>query len=292
MFREKIQENYDDLTPSFRKLADFMLQNQLDAAFMTATELANRLGVDAATVVRFAQELGYTGFRELSKEIQDVVRSELKASYTADLDAAEDLQLFRSLLDNEKHNLELAQDRLSEQINSLLPALLDADRIWVVGQGLSAHLAGLCAGVMREIGLLAVAVGTDPLEAARNLKEVGDADLLVGFSLSGMDLDTANVVRFARERGAGTFVFAASSVAAAALEAETSVICPGPTQKDVPSFTGLTAMIVAIVTAFAARYPEEAGRMTDELRRSYQELLEMQMETASDLDVEDLWRQF
>ncbi|MGD2103837.1 MAG: hypothetical protein PVJ55_01830, partial [Anaerolineae bacterium] len=110
MFRERIQEKYDDLTPSFRKLADFMLQNQLDAAFMTATELADRLGVDAATVVRFAQELGYTGFRELSKEIQGVVRSELKASYTADLDTAEDLQLFRSLLGNEGHNLELAQD--------------------------------------------------------------------------------------------------------------------------------------------------------------------------------------
>jgi DNA-binding MurR/RpiR family transcriptional regulator len=292
MFREKIQENYDDLTPSFRKLADFMLQNQLDAAFMTATELANRLGVDAATVVRFAQELGYTGFRELSKEIQGVVRSELKASYTADLDAAEDLQLFRSLLDNEKHNLELAQDRLSEQINSLLPAFLDAERIWVVGQGLGAYLAGLCASVLREIDLPAVAIGTDPLEAARNLKEVGDADLLLGFSLSGMDLDTANVTRFARERGATTFVFAASSVAAAALEAETSVICPGPTQKDVPSFTGLAAMIVAMATAFAARHPEEVGRMTDEMRQSYQELLEMQLETASDLDVEDLWRQF
>lgn len=292
MFREKIQEKYDDLTPSFRKLADFMLQNQLDAAFMTATELADRLGVDAATVVRFAQELGYTGFRELSKEIQGVVRSELKASYTADLDAAEDLQLFRSLLDNEKHNLELAQDRLSEQINSLLPSLLDADRIWVVGQNLSVHLAGLFASGLREIGLPAVSIGTDPLEAAANLKEIGESDLLIGFSLSGMDLDTATVIRFARERGARTFVFSASSVAAAALEAETAVVCPGPTQTDVPSFTGLTAMIVAVVAAFAARYPDEASTMTEEMRRSYQELLEMQIEMASDLDVEDLWRQF
>jgi DNA-binding MurR/RpiR family transcriptional regulator len=292
MFREKIQEKYDDLTPSFRKLADFMLQNQLDAAFMTATELADRLGVDAATVVRFAQELGYTGFRELSKEIQGVVRSELKASYTADLDAAEDLQLFRSLLDNEKHNLELAQDRLSEQINSLLPSLLDADRIWVVGQNLSVHLAGLFASGLREIGLPAVSIGTDPLEAAANLKEIGESDLLIGFSLSGMDLDTATVIRFSRERGARTFVFSASSVAAAALEAETAVVCPGPTQTDVPSFTGLTAMIVAVVAAFAARYPDEASTMTEEMRRSYQELLEMQIEMASDLDVEDLWRQF
>lgn len=292
MFREKIQENYDDLTPSFRKLADFMLENQLDVAFMTATELANRLDVDAATVVRFAQELGYTGFRELSKEIQKVVRSELKASYAAELDAPEDLQLFRSLLGNEKHNLELAQDRLSEQVNALLPALLDADQIWVLGQGLCAHLAGLCASALREIGLAAVAVASDPLEAASNLKEIGAGNLVIGFSLTGMDLDTANAVRFARERGASTFVFGASSVAAAALEAETSIICPGRTQTDVPSFTGLAAMIVVVVAAFASRYPEEAGAMTGALRRSYRELLETQVESASDLDIDDLWREF
>jgi len=292
MFREKIQEKYDDLTPSFRKLADFMLQNQLDAAFMTATELANRLDVDAATVVRFAQELGYTGFRELSKEIQEIVRSELKASYAADLGAAEDLQLFRSLLGNEKHNLELAQDRLSEQVNSLLPALLDADQIWVVGQGLCAHLAGLCASALRQVGLPAVDIAPDPLEAAANLKEIGAGDLVIGISLTGLDLDTANVVRFAQQRGATTFVFGSSSVAAAALEAETAIICPGPTQTDVPSFTGLAAMIVVMVAAFAARYPEEAGTMTEAVRQSYQELLQMQVESASDLDVADLWRQF
>ncbi|MBS3783389.1 MAG: MurR/RpiR family transcriptional regulator [Anaerolineae bacterium] len=292
MFREKIQQKYDDLTPSFRKLADFMLQNQLDAAFMTATELANRLDVDAATVVRFAQELGYTGFRELSKEIQEIVRSELKASYAADLGAAEDLQLFRSLLGNEKHNLELAQDRLSEQVNSLLPALLDADQIWVVGQGLCAHLAGLCASALRQVGLPAVDIAPDPLEAAANLKEIGAGDLVIGISLTGLDLDTANVVRFAQQRGATTFVFGSSSVAAAALEAETAIICPGPTQTDVPSFTGLAAMIVVMVAAFAARYPEEAGTMTEAVRQSYQELLQMQVESASDLDVADLWRQF
>jgi DNA-binding MurR/RpiR family transcriptional regulator len=292
MFREKIQEKYDDLTPSFRKLADFILQNQLDAAFMTATELADRLSVDAATVVRFAQELGYTGFRELSKEIQEIVRSELKASYTADLGTAEDFQLFRGLLGNEKHNLELAQDRLSELVNTLLPALLDADRIWVVGQGLCAHLAGLCSASLREIGLPAVSIATDPLEAASNLKEIGEGDLVIGFSLTGTGLDTANLIRFARERGATTLVFGASSVAAAALEAEASIICPGPTQTDVPSFTGLAAMIVVLVTAFAARYPEEAAAMTDAKRQSYRELLDMQVESASNLDIEDLWREF
>lgn len=292
MFRDRIQTKYDDLTPSFRKLADFMLQNQLDAAFMTATELANRLGVDAATVVRFAQELGYTGFRELSKEIQEIVRSELKASYTADLDAPDDVELFRGLLGNEKHNLELSQDRLTEQVNDLLPTLLEADRIWVVGQGQCAYLAGLCADALREIGLPAIAIAPNPLEAASNLKEIDDTELVIGFSLTGMDLDTANAIRFARDRQAGTFVFSASPVAAAALEAETAIICPGPTQTDIPSFTGLAAMIVVVVSAFRARYPERAAELTAELRESYHELLEMQVKSASELNIEALWRQF
>jgi DNA-binding MurR/RpiR family transcriptional regulator len=292
MFRDRIREKYDELTPSFRKLAEFMLQNQLDAAFMTATELADRLGVDAATVVRFAQELGYTGFRELSKEIQEIVRSELKASYSADLDSPEDLGLFRGLLGNERHNLELCQDRLTERVNALLPTLLEADRIWVVGQGHCAHLAGLCADALREVGVPAVAVAPDPLEAATNLKEIDETELVIGFSLTGMDLDTANAIRLARARGAATFVFSASPVAAAALQAETSIICPGPTQTNIPSFTGLAAMIVAVAAAFTARYPEEAAAMTNTLRQSYRELLEMQVESASELNIETLWREF
>jgi DNA-binding MurR/RpiR family transcriptional regulator len=135
-------------------------------------------------------------------------------------------------------------------------------------------------------------MGASPLEAATNLKETGRSELVIGFSLMGMDLDTANVIRFARERGAATFVFSASPAAAAALEAETAIICPGPTQTNIPSFTGLAAMIVVISAAFAARHAEEAAEMTSDLRQSYREFLEMQVKSASELDIEALWRQF
>jgi DNA-binding MurR/RpiR family transcriptional regulator len=292
MFRERIQAKYSELTPSFRKLADFILQQQLDAAFMTATEMAHRMGVDAATVVRFAQTLGYSGFRELIKEVQRVVKEELTASYSPVLEAPDDAGLFRSLLENEKHNLELAQARLTEQANTILPKLLNAQRIWVTGQGLGTHLAALCASALREIGLPAVTIAPDPLEAAGNLKGVGAEDLVIGFSLTGMDLSVADAVGFARQRGARTLVFSGSAVTAAALAAETTIICPGPTQTHVPSFTGLAAMIVGVVAAFAARYHEEAAVMTADLQQSYRELLALQARSSSEVDVEELWRQF
>ena len=292
MFRERIKAKYDELTPSFRKLADFILQRQLDAAFMTATELAQSMDVDAATVVRFAQTLGYSGFRELIKEVQRVVKAELTASYTPDLEAPDDLVLFRGILENERHNLVLAQTQLTEQANAVMPALLDARRIWVMGQGSGAHLAALCASVLRGIGLPAVSIAPDPLEAASNLKEAGADDLVIGFSVSGMDLTVADAVNFARQRGAKTLVFTTSLVTAAAMAAETTIVCPGPTQTHVPSFTGLAAMIVVLFAAFTARYPERAAAMTADLQQGYRELLTFQAHSSSEVDVEELWRQF
>lgn len=292
MFRERIQTKYSELTPSFRKLADFILQRPLDAAFMTATEMARRMEVDAATVVRFAQTLGYSGFRELIKEVQRVVRAELTASYSATLEVTDDVGLFHSLLENERHNLTLTQARLTEQANAVLPALLNARRIWVAGQGSCAHLAALCASALREVDLPAVSIAPDPLEAAVHLKGVGAEDLVIGFSLTGMDLGVADAVRFARQRGAKTLVFSGSPVAAAALAAETTILCPGATQVHVPSFTALAAMIVVLVGAFAARYPEKAAAMTADFQQSYRELLAFQARSASEVDVEELWRQF
>jgi DNA-binding MurR/RpiR family transcriptional regulator len=292
MFRERIQAKYGELTPSFRKLADFILQQQLDAAFMTATEMAHRMGVDAATVVRFAQTLGYSGFRELIKEVQQVVKAELTASYSPVLEAPDDVGLFRSFLENEKHSLELAQARLTEQVDGVLPALLNAGRIWVMGQGNGAYLATLCASSLREIGLPAVAIAPDPLEAAMNLRGVGADDVVIGFSITGMDLSVADAISFARQRGVKTLVFTASAVTASALAAETTIVCPGPTQTHMPSFTGLAAMIVGLVVTFAARYPDQATAMTADLHQSYRELLTLQAQSSSEVDVEELWRQF
>jgi DNA-binding MurR/RpiR family transcriptional regulator len=292
MFRERIKANYNTLSPSFRRLADFILKDPLDVALMTATELAQQMDMDAATVVRFAQTLGYTGFREMIKEIQQVVKEELTASYTVSLGAPDDVDLFRGLLENEKHNLTLAQAQLTEQADAILPALLDAERIWILGQGSCTHLAALCAASLRQIGLPASSIAPDPLSTARDLKQVGTTDVVIGFALTGMGLQVADTIGFARQHGAKTFAFSGSSVTAAARAAEIAVVCPGPTQTHTPSFTGLAAMIVILVGALAARYPEKVAAAKANLHQSYRELVERQANTASEVDFESLRRQF
>ena len=77
MFKERICE-HDDLTPSFQRIAEYILDNTLEVAFLTATELSNKVEVDPATVVRFAQEIGYSGSRDLLSDIQSYVRGKVQ----------------------------------------------------------------------------------------------------------------------------------------------------------------------------------------------------------------------
>src|SRR5512136_2927827 len=76
-YEERIRKERPNMSKSFAKLADFLLDSYVEAAFMTASELAHALNLDAATVVRFSQHLGYEGFPQLQREIRQRVKNDL-----------------------------------------------------------------------------------------------------------------------------------------------------------------------------------------------------------------------
>ena len=58
------------LTPKQQALVSFIEHNPKIASFATAAELAERVNVNAATVVRLAQTLGYSGFPEFQETVR------------------------------------------------------------------------------------------------------------------------------------------------------------------------------------------------------------------------------
>ena len=71
MLRAKIQEMYSTFTPSQRNVADYFLKNYDSCAFLTLDDIALRIGVSTTTVIRFARTMGYRGYSELQRDIQE-----------------------------------------------------------------------------------------------------------------------------------------------------------------------------------------------------------------------------
>ena len=133
--RELIQESYDELVPSERKLADVVMQRRSNLASYSATELARFAGVSKATAARFFRRLGYASFSQF--------RSDVRANPPAEspLFKLEDVaKLAGNGSGLERHfsidaqNLAATLQNLShDDITAAVAVLKGAQRVWIVG---------------------------------------------------------------------------------------------------------------------------------------------------------------
>ncbi len=67
-----IRENYDSFSKSHRKLADFILENPSEAAYLSINELSQKISVSPATITRFARRLNFQGYPELQRGLYEL----------------------------------------------------------------------------------------------------------------------------------------------------------------------------------------------------------------------------
>ena len=72
-----ISENFSSLSKGHKKIATYVTENTDKAAFMTAGKLASAVGTSEATVIRFVSKLGFSGYAEFQKKMQEVLRGKL-----------------------------------------------------------------------------------------------------------------------------------------------------------------------------------------------------------------------
>jgi DNA-binding MurR/RpiR family transcriptional regulator len=292
VFRERIKNAYDSLTPSFRRLAEFILNRELDVAFMTATELAQALDVDAATVVRFSQALGYSGYRELSHEVQRIVKGDLTAAYAHFDDAETTVDQLQSIMENERHNLELAIAQVTDRAAEIVDMLASAKRVWVVGDAVGRCMANLFAEYLRMAGLQAVGVDADPAAAANVIGDWGAEDAVLGIGVAGTGLDTAAVLRFAKEKGAQVAAVSVSAVSPPAQVVDRVLVCPSTSPVGLPSTASLVTTLMAVWQVLLARDKEWMGQRVASLQETYANLLATRAEEAERLEQQQVWREF
>ncbi len=251
MILETIRRHYPELTRSQRRLADYVAESYRDAAFMTASEMAHRLSLNEATVIRFAQRLGYRGYPEMSRDIQTLVQGELEASVAEDTEGAP-----ASLHDHVAVQLANAQRIAShiapEVAQQVIEAIIAARRIFVVGQGVSAALAQALGLSLRASGLRAEWLTADPLSLAMLISELNGASLVIAISLTEQ-VELANLLSYARDRGARTLALVCSSVSPCARVAEVALICGQSDEGKLPALTPIAATIDAVTHTVAKR---------------------------------------
>lgn len=178
-FQEKIQSQRSSFTPAQERIAAFVLDNTLEAALLTATELAQRVEVDPATVVRFAQKLGYQGYLELKTELGRMVRTNDSAAPTPSGSIGQALEEAHRSLTGALNTLWKSIDR--SELIQVVELLGMPYHLLLLSDGTCGNTAGWLAVELRDRGFRIANPGEDPEALAESMlsPEVYDRALIL-----------------------------------------------------------------------------------------------------------------
>ncbi len=278
MYREKIREYYDHLSRSYRKVADYIMSNYYEVAFMTAAQLAYAVGVDTTTVVRFSQRLGYNGYPELLQDIREQVKTEIYAAYEPQQLSPDDpAGVFKDRVVQEQQNLQqLLVHNPPAQIEGIARMLERARRIILVGDGYADAVAQMVAQQFRHRGLDAEYLPNDAVKKAATLMTVDNNVLVIGVSATDSGRDVARAMEYARNRGAATLGIIGSMASPANRMSDRVVFAPTDVAGPLPSIVALVAALTGLVQVAAKDSPASVERHLATFEQAYQFLTQEQ----------------
>ncbi len=181
-FSQLISEHYSQLTKSEKRIANYLRKNQEEAAFLSAGELADRLGLSEATMVRFARTMGFNSYPSMRTVLQDnfrrrVTHSARLRSRLDDLRKAGDI--FERVIVSEIDYLTQALETVDRQaLRRAVDLFRTHDRIFVFGVGPSVTLVNLMEIRLGRFGRQVIPLATAGREILEPLLLMTDKDLL------------------------------------------------------------------------------------------------------------------
>jgi len=250
------------LNPRRRQLVRAILDSADETCFLSSRELAKRYRVDATTILRTTQVLGYQSYADFSADLRQHFVSRI-TPYTA-LKAA--TREKRSVADHIDHALEKALDNINtlksdlgrQRIIELAKLIKRSRRVLVVGLDFAASLADYLAYGLSGLGFDTEA----PTGSTRNLQHKVDIltpkDVLVAISFGQCLRDTVEAVLQARKQGVPTFGITDSDTTPIARYCDTHVVVSVVSPSFLNSYVAPTAVINAIHVACAHIDPKRA----------------------------------
>jgi DNA-binding MurR/RpiR family transcriptional regulator len=257
----KIAAAFPGLSRGQKQIARFVVDNEYFVAFASAAEVAQKVGVSPATVVRFCQALDYEGYPHLQEAIRQrfpraaATVKKIEERLTGPVPENDVLaQVFATDIDNIKHTMELVA---GEAFESAVAEMEGATSILVVGGGIAASAAHFLAHSLKKMGFPVQAVTTGGMPLSLELSALKPEDVLIGISFWRYYRETVDAMSRAKEIGTKRIAITDSELSPLARLADHVFVVATDGVAHSASPTASLALVSAFVAALAFRRPQQ-----------------------------------
>ena len=270
---QRLNHSGKRLSKSHRRIAECIVTHYDKAAFMTASKLGEYVGVSESTVVRFAAAIGYDGFPQLQKALQELIRHRLTATQrlemTGDMGHA---QVLNKVLKTDIQNIRTTLDELDlATFDAVIESILQARNLYVLGLRASAPLAEFFGHYLNFIFPNVHTVTSGVSDVFEHIARISDEDVLIGISFPRYTSHTVKAMKFARSRGATLIAITDGPLSPLHAEANLCLMAKSDMASFVDSLAAPISLINALIVALSQRRRTQVTDYFDKMENIWSE---------------------
>lgn len=264
----KLKEKVSELTETQRKVADYIIKNPLDVAFLTVDQLAGIVGTSTTTIMRLTFSLGYSGYTEFQKGLQEILRNRAapQTRLEVNLKDLNQSDLWIRCAENQLQNIQSTVEMIpAETLDKTLEMIISAERIFCTSVRSGLPVAQyLTFGLNRLLGNcdLIVADLSDWVDKGADLTS---SDLIIAASFPRYARRIVEFVMTAKEKNAQ--VISITDSYSSPLVKYSDLILPCSSSSIAFHNSAISSMFVAdyLISAIAIKYQEKVKHRLDEV---------------------------
>ena len=270
---QRLNQSGRKLSKSHRRIAECIVTHYNKVVFMTASKLGEYVGVSESTVVRFAAALGYSGYPQLQKALQELLRHRLTASQRFELTNDMDhLQVLNKVLKADIQNIRSTLDEIDiSSFERAIDMILQARQIYVMGLRSSAPIAEFFVHYLKFIFSNVRVVTSGVSDVFEQLSRIGEGDLLIGISFPRYASRSIEAMNFARKQGASLIAITDGPLSPLHSTADICLMAKSDMSSFVDSFAAPLSLINALIVALGQRRRTEVSEYFNKMEKIWAE---------------------
>ena len=270
-----IQTNMSTFSKGQKLIAGFILESYDKAAFMTASKLGSTVGVSESTVVRFASEVGFAGYPELQRALQELIRNKLTTVQRMDVtsDQLENADVLAKVLGKDIEKIRRTLEETSRaDFESAVGCICAAKSIYIIGVRSSSALAQFLSFYFNHIFPNVRLINTTSRsEMFEQIMRIGPEDVFIGISFPRYSKRTVKAMEFARDRGAYVVAITDGETSPLAPIATCTLTAKSDMASFVDSLVAPLSLVNALIVAVGRRKNEDVEQTFVNLEQIWSE---------------------
>jgi len=264
----RIKSQYPKLPQTHRNLGDYFIENFDKIPFLNVQEISEATSMSVASVVRFAQRIGFKGFLEMrdeiSKELQNRIRQKEIFSLVDEGKIKNDILSSVANLDIKNINETLhSLDR--KNYESAIKMILNAKRVYTAGLGISFLLARVLAYQFNQVAIDAKSFNHDDASFMEQVLFLNRDDLIIAFSYPPYSKETVDVAKFAKEKNIKVISITNKNASPITFYSDATLVVKSDNLLFTNSFAAISVLINAITTQCAFKNKAKTEKILKEM---------------------------